>query len=126
VLVQDKFLFATQIDEWRDKTTPQMKQWLSRNQTHINICLTLAKEQNKLHTKDIRSYIQGTTKTLPKRTKTAKQKKKIKNNTKRHKQEIHRKAHPTKEKRQSSLTAYMFTTSKLKPHFTRDNQNQNN
>jgi hypothetical protein len=113
------------------QNAPQMKQWLRSNQPHIKICLTLAKEQNKLHTKDIRSYIQGTTKTLPKRTKTAKWKKKLKNNTERHKQEIHRKAHPTEEtasmaKRQSSLIAFTFTTSKLKPRFTRDNQNQIN
>ena len=126
VLVQDRFPFATPIEEWPDKTTPQMKQWLRSNQPHIKICLTLAKEQNKLHTKDIRSYIQGTTKTLPKRTKTVKRKKKPKNNTERHKQETHRKAHPTEEKRQSSLTAYTFTTSKLKPRFTRDNPNQIN
>ena len=119
VLVQDRFPFATPIEEWPDKTTPQMKQWLRSNQPHIKICLTLAKEQNKLHTKDIRSYIQGTTKTLPKRTKTVKRKKKPKNNTERHKQETHRKAHPTEEKRQSTLTANMFTTNKLKPRSPR-------
>ena len=56
VLVQDRFPFATPIEEWPDKTTPQMKQWLRSNQPHIKICLTLAKEQNKLHTKDIQNY----------------------------------------------------------------------
>ena len=135
VLVQDRFPFATPIEEWKDKTANQMKQWLRSNQPHIKICLTLAKKQNKLHTKDIRSYVQGETRTAQQ--KETKKKKRSKVNSKdirkytkgknrKTNAPTHRKDHPTEaamkpiEQRQSSLTSFTFTNSKPKPRFPRN------
>jgi hypothetical protein len=132
VVVQDRISFATPIEEWKDKTANQMKQWLRSNQPHIKICLTLAKKQNKLHTKDKHSYVQGVTRTA--QLKGTQKKKRLKLNstdickfTKGKNRKItaptHWKDHPMEEatkpieQRQCSFTSFTFTTSKPKPRF---------
>ena len=134
VLAQDRFPFATPIDEWKDKTVHQMKQWLRSNQPHIKICLALAKKQNKLHTKDIRSYVKGVTRTAQQNGTNKKKRSKVnstdirkftKGKNRKIKAPTHRKDHPMEEamkpieQRQSLLTSFTFTNSKAKPRFPR-------
>jgi hypothetical protein len=58
LLVQDRILFQTNIEDWKTRTTAAMKQWLVISNTpFIRNALQLAKSQLKQNTSDIRQFM---------------------------------------------------------------------
>jgi hypothetical protein len=57
VLAQDRFPFAIDIEDWKNKTAAAMKHWLCSNTPFIKDCLKTAKIQHKNNSSDIRKFI---------------------------------------------------------------------
>jgi hypothetical protein len=78
LLVQDRFPFQTDIEDWEDKSTAAMKQWLTSNTQFIRTAIQMAKDQLKHNASDIRQFMPNAPKITRPRPKTKKRKSKPK------------------------------------------------
>jgi hypothetical protein len=56
LLVQDQYIFQTPLEEWKDKTTTQLDEWLLKYKPVLKQCLSLAKKHSKQNAQDIRKF----------------------------------------------------------------------
>eukprot|EP00957_Ditylum_brightwellii_P180408 13742822-Ditylum_brightwellii.AAC.1 len=59
MLQQDRFIFNRSLEGWKASTTMSTKQWIKSNRPFIKFCLSKALKQSKLHSSDIRTYMQN-------------------------------------------------------------------
>ena len=63
ILTSEQYIFHTPLEEWKDKTTNQLDDWLTKYTPVIRQSLRLAKKHTKENTQDLRNFY--TTATLP-------------------------------------------------------------
>eukprot|EP00978_Attheya_sp_CCMP212_P000767 scaffold1569_cov33-Attheya_sp.AAC.1 len=56
LLVQDQYIFQAPLEEWKDKTTSQLDEWLLKYKPVLKQCLSLAKKHSKQNAQDIRKF----------------------------------------------------------------------
>ena len=76
---RDQFIFNISPEEWKEKSTRQMEEWITKHKPLIKECLSNAKKQLKLHATDIRKFYPST-KNLEATTHTVKRRYKRKTN----------------------------------------------
>ena len=64
ILSSEKYIFQTPLDEWKDKTTNQLEEWLTKYTPVFRQSLRLAKKHTKENTQDLRKFYAKTA-TLP-------------------------------------------------------------
>ena len=131
-------IFDLAEDDWQQQSTTAMRTWLSYSQPFIAFCLKNRKYQAINNTRDIRTYMQGKTKTkVPKIYTTTKKTKKAKNKKRSHqiqtidtyfqvnatkRYKIHEKRNkPTKNPHNTGITDY-YTTQCRPPDNSRKTQ----
>ena len=56
LLQQDKGCFTFPLDQWKDTPIRDMRAWIYMHEHHIRQCATLAKQQMKTYTSDLRRH----------------------------------------------------------------------
>jgi hypothetical protein len=64
ILSSEKYIFQTPIEDWKDKTTSQLEDWLSKYTPVFRQSLRLAKKHAKENTQDLWQFY-ATTANLP-------------------------------------------------------------
>jgi hypothetical protein len=64
ILSSEKYIFQTPIDDWKDKMTNQLEEWLAKYTPVFQQSLRLAKKHTKENTQDLHNFY-ATTATLP-------------------------------------------------------------
>jgi hypothetical protein len=65
ILSSEKYIFQTPIDDWKEKTTSQLEDWLTKYTPILRQSLRIAKKHSEQHTQDLRKFYKSTAQVPP-------------------------------------------------------------